>query len=62
MIDGGSILTFIIVSFSLALILIMKRDSLAPQFKRYLAILALVMICMSFVLIVYSFLNMGKMT
>lgn len=55
MIDSSSILTFIIVSFSLALILIMKRDTLSGQFKRYLALLALVMVGFSFVLIMYSF-------
>jgi hypothetical protein len=53
--DSGSILTFIIVSFCLALILILKKDSIPAQVKRYLALLALVMITMSFVLILMSF-------
>jgi len=57
--DKGSLLTFIIVSFCFALVLILKRDTLAPQFKRGLALLALVMIAFSFFLIVYSFLTLG---
>ncbi|MCD1259036.1 hypothetical protein B5M42_009315 [Paenibacillus athensensis] len=60
MTESGTILTFIIVSFCLALILILKRDSIAPPMKRYLAILALVMVTMSFVLIVMSFFGLGK--
>jgi uncharacterized membrane protein len=60
MTDTGSILTFVIVSFCLALILIMRRNSLPAPFKRYLALLAIVMVVMSFVLIVLSFYRMGK--
>ncbi|MEW9698488.1 hypothetical protein [Paenibacillus sp. SI8] len=59
MTDSGSILTFILVSFCLAIILIMKKDSLAPQMKRYLALLAIVMVAISFVLIVISFFGVG---
>ena len=44
MTDSGSILTFVIVSFCLAIILIMKKDSLPAQMKRYLALLAIVMV------------------
>jgi hypothetical protein len=58
--DTGSILTFIIISFCLALILIMKRHTLPAPFKRYLALLAIVMVAMSFVLILFSFYTMGK--
>jgi len=60
MTESGTILTFIIVSFCLALILILKRDAIAPPMKRYLAMLALVMVAMSFVLIVMSFFGLGK--
>ncbi|WP_019537404.1 hypothetical protein [Paenibacillus ginsengihumi] len=56
--NGASIVTFIILSFSLALILIMKKDALTPGMRRALAILALVMVTFSFVLIVYSFLHL----
>ncbi|CAG7625376.1 hypothetical protein PAESOLCIP111_02719 [Paenibacillus solanacearum] len=54
--NAASIITFLIVSFSLALILIMKKDSLPSGVKRPLALLALVMVAFSFALIVYSFL------
>ncbi|CAG7650643.1 hypothetical protein ACFQI7_22010 [Paenibacillus allorhizosphaerae] len=54
--NAASIITFLIVSFSLALVLIMKKDSLPSGVKRPLALLALVMVAFSFVLIVYSFL------
>jgi hypothetical protein len=58
--DAGSILTFIIVSFCLAFILILKKDTIPAQLKRYLALLAIVMVSMSFVLIALSFFRMGK--
>lgn len=53
--NSASLLTFIIVSFCFALILILKKDSLPSHVKRPLAILALVMVTFSFSLIVYSF-------
>lgn len=59
MTDSGSITTFIIVSFCFALILIMKKNSLAPQFRRALALMAIVMVGFSFFLILYSLLHMG---
>lgn len=59
MTDIGTITTFIILSFCFALVLIMKKDTLQPAFKRGLAIMALIMVSFSFFLIVYSFFNMG---
>ncbi|MFD0698610.1 hypothetical protein ACFQZT_31535 [Paenibacillus sp. GCM10027628] len=59
MTDSGTILTFILVSFCLAIILIMKKDSLPPQFKRSLALLAIVMVSISFVLVLISFFGLG---
>ncbi len=59
MADSGSILTFIMVSFCLALILILKKDSIPSPMKRTLALLALVMVSMSFVLIILSFFSKG---
>jgi hypothetical protein len=58
--NGASILTFIIVSFALAFILIMKKDSLPSGVKRPLALLALVMIAFSFGLIIYSFFGLAS--
>lgn len=60
MTDSGSILTFVLVSFCLAIILIIKKDSLPAQMKRYLALLAIVMVSFSFVLILISFFGAGK--
>ncbi|WP_261301908.1 hypothetical protein [Paenibacillus andongensis] len=60
MTDSGSIITFVLVSFCLAIILIMKKDSLPAQMKRYLALLAIVMVSLSFVLILFSFFGTGK--
>jgi cytochrome c biogenesis factor len=57
-VDAGSVITFIIVSFSLALVLIMKRDSLPSQIKRPMALIAIVLISFAFFLLVYSFFQM----
>ncbi|GGI45501.1 hypothetical protein GCM10008018_12480 [Paenibacillus marchantiophytorum] len=59
MTNSGSIITFVLVSFCLAIILIMKKDSLPAQMKRYLALLAIVMVSLSFVLILISFFGAG---
>ncbi|WP_091168242.1 hypothetical protein [Paenibacillus sp. 1_12] len=56
--NSASILTFIIVAFCFALILILKRDSLPSGVKRPLAIMALVMVAFAFTLIVYSFFSL----
>lgn len=53
--NSASIVLFIIVAFSLALILIMKKDTLTPAFRRPLAVIALVMVAFSFFLLIYSF-------
>lgn len=58
MADFGSIAAFIILSFCFAVILIMKKDTLNPTFRRGLALMAIVMVSFSFFLILYSFLNM----
>ncbi|ALS20988.1 hypothetical protein EXW96_14755 [Paenibacillus sp. JMULE4] len=53
--NAASVVTFMILSFSLALVLIMKRDTLPPGVKRPLAIIALVLVSFSFVLMIFSF-------
>lgn len=50
-------ITFIIISFCFGLILILKKDSISPSFRRGLALMAIVMIAFSFFLILYSFLR-----
>ncbi|MFS1511964.1 hypothetical protein VQL36_05945 [Chengkuizengella sp. SCS-71B] len=50
-----SLVIFIIVSFALALVLILKKDSISQPLRKYLAIFALFMVICSFVLLVISF-------
>ena len=49
------IVVFLIVSFSLGLVLIMKKDSLPDRLRRPLAVMAVAMVAISFALMVYSF-------
>ncbi|MDF2922875.1 MAG: hypothetical protein K0R57_1789 [Paenibacillaceae bacterium] len=60
MADNSSIAIFVILSVCFALVLIMKKDTLAPGFKRGLAIMAVVMVSFSFFLILYSLFTMGQ--
>lgn len=55
--ETGTIVTFIIVAFCFAAVLLMKKDSIEPKFKRPLAIMAIVMVGLSFCLLLYSFLR-----
>lgn len=55
--DAGSVVSFIIVSFAFAVVLLMKRETLPPRLKRPMALVGIVLIAFSFFLIVYSFLN-----
>lgn len=50
-----SVAVFLMVSFSFALVLIMKRDSLPDKLRRPLAMLALVMVALAFAFLVRSF-------
>ncbi|MBG9736400.1 hypothetical protein [Paenibacillus alvei] len=52
-------LIFILLAFSLGVILIWKRDTLPDKLQRPLAITALCMIVFAFFLIVYSFFALG---
>lgn len=58
--DTTALVIFIIVAFSFGAILIMKRDSVAPPMRRYLAMAAIVMIVSAFIMLVYAFLTMGE--
>lgn len=60
MVDPQVIATFVIISFCFALVLLLKKDTIAPGFKRGLAIMAVVMVSFSFFLILYSFFTMGR--
>lgn len=57
--DTGSIVLFTILAFSLALVLIMKKDTIRPQMRRLLAIVTIVLVSCDFFLIVFSFLLAG---
>jgi len=57
--DGTSTIIFIIASFCLGAILIMKRDSLPEKARKPLALTAIALIAFSFFLIVYSFFKIG---
>lgn len=46
---------FLVVAFSFALVLIMKRDSLPDKLRRPLALLAAVMVVSAFALMIRSF-------
>ncbi|RAU99807.1 hypothetical protein [Paenibacillus sp. YN15] len=60
MVDPQIVATFVIISFCFALVLLMKKDAIAPSFKRGLAIMAVVMVSFSFFLILYSLFTMGR--
>ncbi|WP_342773051.1 hypothetical protein [Paenibacillus flagellatus] len=57
--DTGSIALFTILAFSLALILIMKKDTIPPQMRRMLALVAVVLVSCAFFLIVFSLIGTG---
>ncbi|OUM93952.1 MAG: hypothetical protein A9Z00_13195 [Thermobacillus sp. ZCTH02-B1] len=57
--DTTALVIFVIVAFSFGAILIMKRDSVEPPVRRYLALTALVMIVSAFIMLMYAFLTMG---
>jgi len=54
--DVGSVVTFTIASFSLALVLILKKDSIPAPMRRILALIAIVLVSSSFFLILFSIL------
>lgn len=60
MVDPQITAAFVIISFCFALVLILKKDTLAPGFKRGLAIMAVVMVSFSFLLILFSLFTMGQ--
>ncbi|WP_040951646.1 hypothetical protein [Gorillibacterium massiliense] len=49
--------TFIIVAFCFAAVLILSKDRIPGKIRRYLAMMAMVMVIFSFVLIVISLLT-----
>ena len=58
--DYSNAVIFIILAFSLGLIMILNKERIPAKLKRGMAITAVVMILFAFYLIVYSFLNLGS--
>ncbi|GIP15405.1 hypothetical protein J40TS1_10470 [Paenibacillus montaniterrae] len=57
--DGSISVIFIILAFSLGLILILKKDTIPAPLKKWLAISSLVMIAFAFFIIIYSLFKLG---
>lgn len=57
--NSTTVIIFIILAFSLGAVVVMKKDSIPPQMRRGISIIALVLVAFAFFLIVYSFLNAG---
>ncbi|MBO2942564.1 hypothetical protein JJQ72_00995 [Paenibacillus sp. F411] len=57
--DYSNAVIFIILAFSLGLIMIMNRDRIPAQLRKGMAITAIFMILFAFYIIVYSFFTLG---
>lgn len=57
---AATLLTFWIVSFCMAGVVILRRNHIQAEFRRPLAILTLVMIVASFVMLVYELFLLGS--
>ncbi|AJY77396.1 hypothetical protein [Paenibacillus beijingensis] len=58
--DTTPLIIFIIAAFSLGALILMKRESIAPNMRRGLALSAVVLIAFAFILIVMSLASMGS--
>jgi len=52
--DASASQMFILSAFALAAILILRRDSIPAKLRRGMAIFALVLVALAFILLVYS--------
>ncbi|MEK5060353.1 hypothetical protein ACFSVM_05625 [Paenibacillus shunpengii] len=57
---GMSYVIFIVAAFLLGFVIITKRDSIPDKLRRPLAIAALLMVVLAFILIVYSMVSLGS--
>ncbi|WP_440118652.1 hypothetical protein [Paenibacillus sp. QZ-Y1] len=57
--DGTNVVIFIILVFSMGVILILGRNSIPDRLRRGMALTATLLICFAFFLIVYFLYNMG---
>ncbi|MFB5760481.1 hypothetical protein [Paenibacillus medicaginis] len=58
--DTSNSIIFIILAFTLGAVLLMMRDSIPAQLKKWMALTAVVMICFAFFLIVYGLMLGGS--
>ncbi|GGG55625.1 hypothetical protein [Paenibacillus radicis (ex Gao et al. 2016)] len=58
--DFTATIIFVIASFVLGAVVFAKRESIAPQFRRSLALISIAFIAFSFFLVVYSLFTMGQ--
>ncbi|MFD1135521.1 hypothetical protein [Paenibacillus urinalis] len=56
---GMSYVIFIVAAFLLGFVIITKRDSIPDKLRRPLAIAALIMVVLAFILILYSMVSLG---
>ncbi|MCM3127227.1 MULTISPECIES: hypothetical protein [unclassified Paenibacillus] len=57
---GMNYVIFIVAAFLLGFVIIAKRDSIPDKLRRPLAIAALLMVVLAFILIVYSMVSLGS--
>lgn len=57
--DTNTLVTFIIVSFALAAVLIFKKETIPDRLRRPLAIFTLFMVTAAFIMLVVSLFQMG---
>ncbi|GAK38677.1 hypothetical protein PUW24_16525 [Paenibacillus urinalis] len=57
---GMSYVIFIVAAFLLGFVIITKRDSIPDKLRRPLAIAALIMVVLAFILILYSMVSLGS--
>ena len=57
--DTGTLVTFMLVSFALAAVLIFKKETIPERIRRPLAIFSLFMVSAAFIMLVVSFFQMG---
>ncbi|MEK3786230.1 hypothetical protein [Paenibacillus sp. FSL K6-1230] len=57
--DTSSPVIFIILAFTLGIVLILKRDSLPAPLKKWMALASVIMIAFAFFLIVYGLMYGG---
>lgn len=58
--SSGALAVFIIVSFCLAAVVILKRETIPERLRRPIAIATLVMIVAAFVMLLVTFFTMGR--